>query len=841
MRLRSRWLKSGVVVGAAVSLGVALAIPSGSAVGSRRTEFGGLPGLARTQAAAVAAGGESKELIDRAAQYAQVRTAPATSVSPLAFAAARRQAAALPAVGGRWTQLTDGTFQNDDARYRDPFWSNSGSGWGLTTGRTTALAVDGPRLWLGAADGGVWRSTDRGQHWTPVFDRQDKLSIGAVAVNPADHSVWVGTGEANTNQDAYNGTGVFRSGDGGATWRLVGNRLGQYLVYRLTFDGHGYVYAATSRGLLKRSTIDLTNPWRVVLKPDPNPNTTPYRTSHTTDVRVRPGTNGREVLAAIGWRGGTLPSDLNYNGFYYSTDAGAHFRRLTLQGDLAGNKSKNIGRTTFNYSADGKVLYAVVERTTDLTLKGVYMSASGDARGPWTRIADAAELSAAGSTLGSVGVQAWYNQDIAVDPNNKRHVYVDLEEVFETTDAGGDWNVTGHYWNFGRPCYQGGLDDCPMTTHPDQHAIALDPASGIGYFGNDGGLYSRRISDHSEAGWTNLNADLHTLQYYFAGIGKVPGGDAVWGGTQDNGDTLKLPARSRMVSPAGGDGGDFIVDPNNGNRAVGEYVYLNMYSTTNGGRSDGSTRSFRTISPSCLNVEFTVDPCDPAPRFISPFEADVNNVNHWVAGGEFVWDNKGKGWSTECTDQNCDWKRVHDTGAGNASTAIAAVGNVTYVGWCGTGNGCNPGLGIPFQSGIDTNYGGRWHRVHAPVLPNRIITDLVVDPAHPGHVVATYGGFSRHWIAGGGKGHVFESWDGGAHWSDLSGNLPDISTGAGRWWRGKLVVATDVGVFTMIGKGQWARLGIGLPNAATNDLVISSTQGYLLAATHGRGLWKLQG
>ena len=98
-----------------------------------------------------------------------------------------------------------------------------------------------------------------------------------------------------------------------------------------------------------------------------------------------------------------------------------------------------------------------------------------------------------------------------------------------------------------------------------------------------------------------------------------------------------------MVSPFGGDGGDNIVDPNNGNRAVNEYVDLSMASTTNGGRSNGTTHAYSTISPSCGNPIFQYKHCDPLTRFIAPFSADIHNINHWVAGGEFVWDNQGRG------------------------------------------------------------------------------------------------------------------------------------------------------------------------------------------------------
>jgi len=132
-------------------------------------------------------------------------------------------------------------------------WSNSGGGAGLVGGRTTTLAVDANGvLYAGAADGGVWKRVN-GQ-WTPLFDDAPTLSIGHIAINPADNSLWVGTGEENTSSDSYAGTGVLVSSDGGAHFSLVGgDELQNALVRRTVFDGAGHVYAATSKGLFRRS------------------------------------------------------------------------------------------------------------------------------------------------------------------------------------------------------------------------------------------------------------------------------------------------------------------------------------------------------------------------------------------------------------------------------------------------------------------------------------------------------------------------------------------------------------------------------------------------------------
>jgi hypothetical protein len=791
-------------------------------------------------------GDESSEDILRASEeYAEARTAPADSVDAAAFVEARNQASALPVFGGSWTELTTIPYQNDDPNYRDPIWSNSFAGWRLVTGRATALAVDGGTIWAGFAAGGVWKSTNGGNTWRPVFDSAPSLSIGSLAVNPDDHSLWVGTGEANTNSDAYAGTGILRSTDGGRTFQQVGgSELQNHLVGRLVFDGRGNVYAATSMGLYKHRANNLRSGWALVLRPGVGP----FGTTFVNDVVVRPGTKGKGVLANVGWREGTP-----YNGFYYSDKSGkpGTWRKLAV----AGIDDADIGRSTFAYSSDGSRLYALVQSPEKLlepdpdagstNLQGVFVSPNGAPAGPYKLIADEDKLVNSGSALkGQVGygpgVQAWYNQFLAVDPNDARHLYVGLEEVFETTDGGKTFTTPGPYWNFPFPCFQTDPASCPPTTHPDQHAVAI--GGGRVFVGDDGGIYSRSL--HHATGWADHNATLRTLQYYFAGVGRLNGGLAYWGGLQDNGESLQLPGASRIVSPFGGDGGDTLVDPDNANRAVVEYTNLDMSLTTNGGRSDGTTSAFREMTPSCFAVTYTPDPCDPTPRFTAPFRGDLKApTTHWVAGGQYVWETT-KGFDTTCSATACDWTIIHDNGAGRSATALTDVGDVVYDGWCGP---CNPPTsegGAPFASGIDTNYGGTWHTVSSPVLPNRYVAAMIADPGDAAHVYAVYNGFSRRWIPGGGIGHVFESTDGGATWTDISGNLPDAPGDDLVIAKGALTLATDIGVFTAkVGGGAsttWSRLGSALPTGApTNDLTQTPDGGTIVAATHGRGLWSI--
>jgi hypothetical protein len=792
---------------------------------------------------------------DEISAYGYARTAPALTVSGQALASAEQQSAQLPTVGGSWTELTNNSDNLQPSGYNDPVWSNVGAGFRNTSGRVTALAAQGSTLYMGAAAGGVWKSTDNGQNWVPIGDKLPTLSIGALAVNPADNSLWVGLGEANTNADSYAGQGVVRSATGDSSFsRVGGDELSGFTIYKVLFDGAGHVYAATNHGLWRRSAGDLTSAWTLVFQPDPNPTNNPYHTGFITDVQVAPGSGGATVLAADGWRGAGVAGDTAYNGFYVSTTGGTagSFNQVTPSGAI---NASDIGRTTFAYSTDGSKLYAVVESPSKLVagrstnLQGVFLSTSGPA-GPWTLIANASKLCGSGSacpTFGNVGVQTWYNEYLTVDPANANHVILGLEETYQSFDAGATWTTINPYWNYNFACDQTNPPTCAPVTHPDQHAVAI--VGGTLYIGNDGGVYSRPLEDTAANGdWTDLNDTLHTLQYYDAEAGAQGHGHqtmAVWGGLQDNGTTVSFQGAAQTITPAGGDGGGVIVNPDNSQDAVGEYVDLNTYLTTDGGHT------FSTISPACAQaLGQPITGCDPGPRFIAPLATDVKDPNHWVIGGEFVW-NDTAAWSTVChaadptttppTPQQCSWQNVHDTGRGHSITALAVNGSTIYAAWCG--GGCNTGGATPFSSGIDTNYGGTWHTIAASNLPNRFIQGLTVDHAHPGHVFAIFNGYSRRWIPGGGVGHVFESSDGGTTFTDISGNLPDVPSDALVYARGELALATDIGAFVAdAGNGSgttWSRLGSNLPNTSINNLRLNPDGKTLLAATHGRGIWSV--
>ena len=777
------------------------------------------------------------EDIARAAEeFAEARNAPGI-VLPGAYGAAFASLQALPATAGAWTEVTTRPYNSDDPRYRDPFASNSGGGAGFVAGRVTGLAVGGGFIYAGGADGGVFRSGDGGRTWSPMTDGLPTLSTGDLKLAP-DGSLWLATGEANTGATSYVGSGVYRvarpQGDVFTTAARVGGaELESTTIGKLRFDGAGNVYAATSRGLYKHSATRTGGPWSSILVPVPGSNS-PYD-NICNDVAIDPKGGGRTIIANCAWRGGAA-----YNGFYVSTDAGATWARVNPLGAL---NPQDVGRATFAYAGDGSMLYVLLESIVKYTnnnntaLSGVYVSPTGDVGGPWNKIADSASIGSSGSALKNSpgykpGIQAWYNQFLIVDPANAQHVIVGLEEIYETTDAGNHWNTIGPYWNFDFACWNSdpAKNTCPMAPHSDQHSVAI--ADGFLYAGNDGGVYRRPLNgtlnvDGHATDWVSLNANLRTLQYYSVGVGKVPGGVAVSGGLQDNGGSLLLPEDllpgGAMGSPFGGDGGDTLVDPDDGCKIMGEYVELDMQVTTTCGRSDGTFQAVLDVNPG-----------DPFPRFIAPFLADKANKDHWVAGGQIVWTYKN-GFAIR---SGSDWVAEFNLGAGHSTTALASQNDVIYAAWCG---GCNPD---GFTRGLATNAGGTWHQLALPAnVPNRYIAGLAIEPtdATGRTVYMAFNGFSRRFVEGpgAGVGHLYKSTDAGVTWTDVSGNLPDVPANAVLVKNGKIVLATDLGVLVSANGGAtWSRLAANLP-ISTAMYLHAGPDGKLYVATHGRGIWSI--
>jgi hypothetical protein len=836
------------------------------------------------------AGGESFEALTAAQQWAEARTAPSGIVAPGAYTAAFAQLAGLPSIGGTWSDITRIPYDADDPMFRD-YYSNSSGGSGLVTGRITALAADASgHVYVGGANGGVWRSSTGGGSWTPIADDLPSLSSGDLQI-AADGSLWYATGEANTGGTSYAGSGVYRlasptSGTFSTSDRVGGTELESTTINALRFDGHGRVWAATLRGVWYHADNTASGAWTLAFAPNPTfmpggadaGNANAAYKNIVNDVAVDP-TNSNHVIAAAGWRSGDV-----YNGFYESVDGGATWTKVNPGGAI---NPKDIGNVSFAWSADGKKLYVMNQSpillnkltgTVNSYLDGIYVSASGSIAGPYTKIAEQTKLANSGSALKQSvggkgygpGIQSWYNQFLVVDPTNADHVYAGLEEVYETKNGGSTWTTVGPYWNFYFSCWAPDANyppnatppnRCPQTTHPDQHSAAVGTYNGVKYVyvGNDGGIYRRPLNGSVNANgnatdWKSLNdGTIDALQYYAVDIGNANGanprtpagtGVLVSGGLQDNGGSILRMGAPKMSSNFGGDGGDVLVDPNDGCNILQEYVVLSLSVTQTCANPDPVTNpnAFLDLSQS---TTFKVAPPDVNARFIAPFVADDQNINNWLAGGASVWF-QNKGFAIR---SGSEWTKVYTFGAANqVATAMSYNGEWAVAAWCGPCNNAGFARGLA----VGHYLGGTWTWVdHTADLgtssvPSRYIGGVTIDNA--GNLYIVMNGFSRRFTEGpgAGVGHVFKSTDHGATWTKLDdtagSDFPDIPANSIKVLAsGGIVVGTDLGVVYLNPAGtSWYRVGTGLPSTVAMDLEVGpSGDANLYAATHGRGIWRV--
>jgi hypothetical protein len=488
-----------------------------------------------------------------------------------------------------------------------------------------------------------------------------------------------------------------------------------------------------------------------------------------------------------------------------------------------------------------------------------------------------------------------------------------LEEVWQNSPATGvnslalktpytaqppdSWDVIGRYWNACAvgpaalslgPCNPNPFTSGPKpgtTTHPDQHAYALIPdAKGGGVtllVGSDGGAFKQHAAKgqgFSNAKWGNgINASMSALQPYDAEMAKD---GTIVSGLQDNGE-MKTSPNGAEAEIFGGDAFYTTINPANSKDIIEEYTYAEQVNLSIDGGS-----SWYGIQPGACGSPTTN-------LFSTPIEQDPTQAGHVLLGCTQIQEatkvykdpcaTSDGGNANNCTASNIPFKTVYDlsklkstNGAHNIPSALAVRGAHEYVAYCGY---CDPATQrLPFANGIATNVGGKktpkigtgrgWHQAKglcagcgtaSGKLPKRYITSIQEDPKNPNTVYVTLGGYGRHWIPPGsfgerraniGVGHVFVSHDHADHFTDITGNLPDITAEWTAVHNGKLLVATDLGVYIMTSPGhpakhghrarapRYAVLGRGLPAAPVFTLRITpGNPNKLLVATYGRSDW----
>jgi hypothetical protein len=691
------------------------------------------------------------------------------------------------------------------------------SGDGLVSGRVTGIAVDptnSSNIYVAAAGGGVWHTTNGGTSWTPLTDTQTTLAMGAIAIAPTnDLKIYAGTGEANNSGDSNHGEGILVSDNGGSTWTLetaggafAGVAIGQIAVDPTNADT---AYAAVG-GYTENGTGGNTGIWKTTDGGTTWTNVTAARgldpQEAWTSVVVDP-TSPTTIYAALG----DAFNGRNDNAVYRSTDSGSTWSVLA-NGPL-GSSNANVGRIALAVSPAAKtsgkhVLYIAVEDQSTYGLLYFLRSDNADAATPtFTNLTS--------GTPNFLGGQGWY--DIAVNVDAAGNVYC---AGVENYSAGGADNVItssnlGVTWT--DISIVGGFEP-----HTDSHAIAFDSSNHM-FLGSDGGIFRYNPTGPS---WTDLNSDLNTIQ--FTGIGLHPTSlDTVVGGSQDNG--TELYSDSLVWNEVdGGDGGFAQIAPTDSTRCyaihpVGSFGPADFFR-----RSDDGCSSWYSVSS---GLTFNSDG-----DFYPPFVVDPTNADHVLLGMDYL---------NETTDGGSTWTAIGIPGTNGYDPPLLDVDSVAL----SPKNGTNPQVVYAVTGGtfasdsliyVTSDDGAVWTQHNVPYCPSSCrINQIVTDPNDLTGQTALV---VTNTFTGGGN-HVFRTTNEGANWVDITNNLPDIPT-----WSVQVdtdtnktvYISTEAGVYSSPSPyTTWAVYGTGLPNAQGVDLELNRSLHALGLATHGRGAWEI--
>jgi photosystem II stability/assembly factor-like uncharacterized protein len=477
--------------------------------------------------------GSEKDFVeDRSTAFDMQRRYPYEQVPLGAMRKARKQFEANWQFGSRPAKrLTAQSAEGLDETLAAAPWTSLGP-YNInarTAGRVAGLALHATNpdiLYAATASGGIWKTVDGGQSWTPQSDTACSLSMGAIATDPRNRAiVYAGTGEANINHSYY-GCGLLRSTDFGRTWTQLGAEIwdtdrggatiGKIYVDRATAGSstRTTVFAASSRGLFKSTNSGLS--WTLSLE------------GKVDDIVVSP--RNASVLYA------TVAS----NGIFKSTDKGQTWTKLT-----GGLPADNFGRIGVAVArSNSRQLYAAFAfPSRSLTF---HNSSGGGFRGIWTST-DAGVTWRQVAANGASGARVMYNIVLEVDPRDSNTVYFGAQSLFKSTDAGENFASISN------------------GIHVDQHALLIDTrTSPVSFYaGNDGGVWK---SINGGASWTTLNKGIVNVQFSSRLALHPIDPNNMLGGLQDNG-SIESGGDPLWRSVAGSDGGYSAINFLNGTTA----------------------------------------------------------------------------------------------------------------------------------------------------------------------------------------------------------------------------------------------------------------------------------
>jgi len=665
-------------------------------------------------------------------------------------------------------------------------------------GRITALDVvkSNPNIILiGAAAGGVFKSTDGGDTWQAKTDYFPSLSSGVLKIDPNNSDiVYFGSGEANISADSYPGFGILKSTDNGETWFQSGlDSVRHISKMEIHLANSNLIFVAASGGLYSKGqhrgvyrSQDGGASWERKL----------FLNDSTSAIDIAIDPIDTNIVYASMWerlRGPTFRKAAGVSsGIYKSTNKGETWYRLSngLPAPL-----NTIGRITIAVAkSNPNFIYSLYRRSTSPNgdnniLEGFYRST--DKGEIWTKMT--------ASNLSSFASFGWYFGMMEVDPTDHNKVYLGDIDIFKTTNGGSSFtNITNSY--------SGSF----LAQHPDQHTLWIHPSNpNLIYNGNDGGFF---ISTNQGNSWIK-KFNLPITQFYASTIDHLLP-FRKYGGTQDNGT---LGTQSGGVDNwsefYGGDGFHCLVDYTNSNIIYVEYQFGGLGKSTDGG----------------INFFPAVNGISTSDRFnwSTPYVMDEKNPNILFYGSNKIYQTTdgAQNWTAISGDLTRGRNGRLGTISSISSAALTDGRRVLYV---GTDDA---------KVWVSTNTGLNWIDITG-TLPMRYVTRIEADKNFPSTAYVTLSGYNLDELGS----HIFRTSDYGNSWVNISSNLPNVPVNdivIDYNHDSVLYTGCDVGVFysTNLG-GSWNILGKELPNSPVFDLSYHQPTKKLIAATHGRSMFE---
>ncbi len=816
---------------------------------------------------------------DRNFDWYRKRAFPNEDIEPSAYPNALAEARRLPVY--RLDNRKSFTQASTDWQCIGPF---------KIGGRVTALAThptDSNTFYVGAAAGGLWKTTDHGTSWQSLTDTFSAISVGCITIDPHNsNTIYIGMGECNGSADSYPGNGLWRSTDAGASWKLLGLEKTQYVSKIIVSPASKdtiYVCvpgpnttADSNRGIWM--SVDYGATWQrsLLVRSGTGKNSPPVAAN---DLAMNP-TDPHDLVAAM-WQkftSLTTTTNLPYNGLWRTRDGGQTWKRIdTLPGIgyINGKTFKRQSRTSLCWvNTPGKpTLYSLASKTDKDPVTGYALAdnfcalfKTTDPEVSWTTVLDSTyRLPFLGNNIDSVDFfnkQGSYNNVIIANPKRPDEIVIGGIDVLKTSDGGAHWtnisNAYPHYFANDR------------SQHSDQHALAFTAASSGNDLlnGQDGGVFN--TTDYG-AHWVQMKGLPITMFYHLepwaAGMASLPASfpaDSlkVFGGTQDNGSVGKgFSANTDWDWINRGDGGFAQADPNNKNHIItniqlGKIYFRNTLDSlrpnlfSDNGKNDPNTKKWFDLSVIARRRGITDS--SEACGFIPPVFLDKQNGVDLYTGRTAIYkatlsfsdpDSATviRKWSPQLTGKPNDPKAWYYGNIEAIGLGIRDEKNRPMLWAAGILNGNRVLWRTTYNPSLSIDSVPTWVRADSSGLPGLTPAWIECDRTDSLTAFIGFSGFNA-------GGHLYKTTN-AKKWVSISGNLPNAPIDAfvidslaehGDPLKKNqcLIVAMDVGVFvTTNGGANWSQLGTGMPNLVVGSLTMYKN--WLIAGTHGRSAWAL--